>query len=263
MSAPSTVSWFGLEADYPETGSRVFCLAHAGGNPRSLLAWQRLVDPSVRIIPVYLPGRAHRVDDPEPASLTALADAVAEAISGRADLPFQLFGHSFGALLAFEVARRLRHVPTLRTLVASGCSAPSRQPSDQVVRAAQVNGQEFATIVGSYGGLPPEILADEELHRLLFPTLKTDVRLISRYQYRSAPPLTVDLVLVNGHDDPHVNVESLAPWADEFVTTPEVRWSPGGHFYFTDRPAALVEVFQRLRTEPGRPSGVEDHVELI
>lgn len=263
MSTPSNASWFGPEADGPTAGSRVFCLAHAGGNPRSFLTWQRLVDPSVRIVPVYLPGRAHRMDDPEPGSLTALADAVAEAISTRDGLPFQLFGHSFGALLAFEVARRLRHVPTLRTLVASGSSAPSRQPSAQVVRAAQVDGREFAEIVGSYGGLPPEILADEELHRLLFPSLKTDVRLIAGYQRRPAPPLMVDVVLVNGHDDPHVSVESLAPWADECVAAPEVRWSEGGHFYFIDRPAAVVEVFQRLRTDPGRAPGVEDQVELI
>jgi surfactin synthase thioesterase subunit len=263
MSAPSNASWFGPETDGRTAGSRVFCLAHAGGNPRSFLAWQPLVDPSVQIVPVYLPGRAHRVDEPEPASLDALADAVAEAVSTRADLPFQLFGHSFGGLLAFEVARRLRHLPTLRALVASGCSAPACQPSAQVVRAARVDGREFAEIVSSYGGLPPEIVADEELHRLLFPSLKTDVRLIAGYQHRPAPPLMVDLVLVNGHDDPHVSVESLAPWADECVVAPEVRWSEGGHFYFTDRPAAVVEVFQRLRTDPGRVSGVEDHVELI
>jgi surfactin synthase thioesterase subunit len=259
----STAGWFQPGAAGQMPDGRVFCFAHAGGNPRSFLPWQSLVGPSVEIVPVYLPGRAHRDEEPPPTSLTGLADDVTEAVAGRADIPFHLFGHSFGALLAFEVARRLRHVGTLRALVASGCSAPSLQPSAQVVRAAEVDGREFAEIVNSYGGVPPEIVADEELHHLLFPSLKADVKLLAGYRYQPAAPLFTDLVLINGRDDPHIAPESLEPWADECATAPEQRWSDGDHFYFTQRPGAVVDVFRRLVQNPRHALGVEDHVELI
>ncbi len=263
MPGMSSLGWFQRSSAGQTPQGRVLCFAHAGGNPRSFLPWQSLVGPAVEIVPVYLPGRAHRDEEPKPTSLTRLADEATEAVATLADVPFYLFGHSFGGLLAFEVARRLRHLETLRALVASGCSAPSLQPTPRVVRAAVVEGQEFAEIVSSYGGLPPEIVADEELHHLLFPTLRSDIRLIAEYRYEPAAPLSIDLVLINGRDDPHVTPETLQPWRNECVATPELCWSEGGHFYFTERPAAVVDVFRRLARSSHHSPGMEDHVELI
>jgi hypothetical protein len=104
------------------------------------------------------------------------------------------------------VARRLRGHPGLRALVASGCSAPALQPAEKVVRAATVQGREFAEIVASYGGLPPEIVADEELHHLLFPSLRADVELIAGYRgYLDANPDDSVWIVFDGPKESVVN----------------------------------------------------------
>lgn len=263
MPGSAEAGWFLSGTAAPAPGGRVFCFAHAGGNPRLFLDWQPLVGSSVEIVAVCPPGRAHRADESAPRSLSELADAAAEAIAVCADRPVYLFGHSFGALIAFEVARRLRGMGALHALVASGCSAPSLQPSARVARASRLEGREFAEIVASYGGLPPEIVADEELHHLLFPSLKADVRLIADYRYRPAAPLPVEVVLINGRDDPHVTADTLEPWGQECSAVPERHWAEGGHFYFTERPAAVVDVLRRLVDDPRHAFGVGHHVELI
>jgi surfactin synthase thioesterase subunit len=157
-----------------------------------------------------------------------------------------LFGHSLGALVAFEVARRLRDAPGLRHLVASGASAPALMPSARVVRAARLQGREFAEAVGAFGGLPPEIVAAEELHDLLLPGVQADFRLVAGYRYRPAAPLPVGVTVINGLDDDHVTPERLAGWADESATPLRRHWAPGGHFYLRDQPAAVVDILRQV-----------------
>jgi len=256
--------WFHPALDEAPDTPRVFCFPHAGGNPRTFLAWQPLLrtpgtGATPRITVVGMPGRGHRAHEQPPTSVADLADGAAEAIAAVAgDGPICLFGHSLGALVAFEVARRLRDTPALRHLVASGCSAPSLLPSARVVRTAGLRGREFAEAVGFFGGLPPEIVAAEELHDLLLPGLRADFRLVAEYEYRPAAPLPIGVSLINGREDPHVDPAALQPWREETVEAPAYHWSPGGHFYFEERPQAVADV---LRTVAA--STPAHHVELI
>ncbi|MEU8464664.1 alpha/beta fold hydrolase [Streptomyces sp. NPDC029003] len=234
----------------PDPAARVYCFPHAGGNPRTFLGWQPALERDARILAVCPPGRGHRFREPAPASLTELADGAATAIAldAAADRPFLLFGHSFGAALAFEVARRLDGVHGFAGLVASGCSAPSLLPTPRVVEAAALEGRAFAEAVRFFGGLPPEVLEDDAVRELLLPHLLADFRMVAGYRYRhgAAAALTVPLTLVNGTEDPHVSPAALGPWADECAAEPDRYWVPGGHFYFEDRPHSVTAVLGAL-----------------
>jgi surfactin synthase thioesterase subunit len=239
---------------------RIFCFPHAGGNPRTFLDWQPLLGEHIQIVAIGMPGRGHRLDEPAPTSVTEFAEAAATAIAEAGDQPAYLFGHSLGALIAFEVARRLRAVPTVRHLVASGCSGPSLLPTPRVVRTSRLEGREFAEAVGFFGGLPPEIVAAEELHDLILPSLQADFRLVAGYHYEPAAPLTVGVTLVNGRNDPHVEPEAVAAWARETTVPPTAHWTDGGHFYFDGAPGKITSVLRALVE-----SDQDDvhHVELI
>ncbi|TVT61265.1 thioesterase, partial [Amycolatopsis rhizosphaerae] len=181
--------WFIVQGD--NRPARVFCFPYAGGNPRTYLGWQPALDADADVVAVCPPGKAHRAHETLP-PFDALADAAAAAIAeeSRGDQrPIHLFGHSFGGLLAFEVARRLRGLPNLRHLVASGISAPSLLPSRRVRRIAELNGKEFAEALAFFGQFPPDVLADEGVLALLLPGLKADFDLAVGYRYRPAPPL--------------------------------------------------------------------------
>jgi surfactin synthase thioesterase subunit len=192
------------------------------------------------------------------AGVDAYADGVAAAIAPVVDRPTILFGHSLGALVAFEVARRLRDLRLVTDLVASGCAAPVLLPSPRVIAAARLEGRAFARAVGFFGGLPPEVVDDEELHDVVLPPLLADFRLVAGYRYEPAAPLNATLHLVQGEDDPHVLASSLEPWSAEVTTAPRMLQVRGGHFYFEQDSTLLVRLLRDLAL-----AAVERHTEVI
>lgn len=242
--SPSS-AWFHTFGS-PPADPRVYCFPHAGGNARMFLDWQSAVDGMAHIVPVVMPGRGHRFAEPLPTSVEQYAHGAAAAIAATEGTSYYLFGHSLGALVAFEVARRLRTDPRLRHVIASGAAAPVLMPSPRVMRAAALERREFAAAIGSFGGLPPEVLASEELHDLLLPGVQADFRLAAGYRYRPTAPLVVGLSLVNGRDDTHVTHERLAGWDAESRLPVRRHWVPGGHFYLQDRPESVLAVLHAL-----------------
>lgn len=253
-----STDWFVSAGPGREGSPRIFCFPHAGGSPRAFLDWQGALGDDADIVGVCRPGREHRAAEPAP-SITELVDGAAAAIAAvtAADgRPCYLFGHSLGALVAFEVCRRLSGLAAPRHLVASGCSAPSLLPSQRVRQMATLTGAEFAEAIAFFGGLDPEIIADAEVRDLLLPGLIADFRMAVGYRYRPGPPLAIPATVVVGCDDPHVRQEQAAPWDREFTWPPEHRWVDGGHFYFDPDPGTLIGILRSLVS-------ADEHVELI
>lgn len=254
----TTAAWFRSAAPDTPGGLRAYCFTHAGGDTAEYLRWQPGLGSAVRIVTVTMPGRGHRWSEPAPASIDDFADAAAEAVAGHATGPFLLFGHSLGAVVAFEVARRLRADARLVHLVASGAAAPELMPSQRVVRAAALTGRAFAEAVGAFGGLPAEVVAAEELHDLLLPGVQADFRLVAGYRYRPAAPLPVPVTLINGVDDDHVTADRLAGWARETTGPVDVRWAAGGHFHLRTDPGPVLGVLRGVTAGENAAPGHSD-----
>ena len=113
----------------------LFCLPYAGGSAMRIYgAWRSALRGQVDVVPVELPGRGARITEPLRTEVTALAEDALGAVLPRLDRPYALFGHSLGALVAFELARRLQHLyrrPAAHLFV-SGHGAPQleRVPDD-------------------------------------------------------------------------------------------------------------------------------------
>jgi surfactin synthase thioesterase subunit len=259
MSAPvvrDAAGWFIGGDGAPARAARIFCFPHAGGSPRAFLDWQPGLAPDAEILAVCRPGREHRAAEPAPTidELVTGATAAIAACVAADERPFYLFGHSLGALVAFEVCRRLP-VPPLQ-FVASGCAAPSLLPSRRVRDIAQLTGAAFAEAVGFFGGLPAEVIADEELRDLLLPGVIADFRMAVGYRYAPGPALRVPATLIVGRDDPHVRAAQVELWAREFARPPDRYWVDGGHFYFDPRPDAAIGILRAVVQ-------ADQHVELI
>jgi surfactin synthase thioesterase subunit len=261
-----TGDWFVTRGGLAAAGSpRIFCFPHAGGSPRAFLDWQAGLADDAEVVGVCRPGRDHRAAEPAPTigELIDGATAVIADATKRDGRPYYLFGHSLGALVAFEVCRRLTG-PALagpapagpRHLVASGCSAPSLLPSQRVKQIAELTGAEFAEAIGFFGGLAPEVSADPELRDLLLPGLIADFRMAVGYRYQPGPLLAVPATLVVGRDDPHVKQEQIAPWDREFGWPADRHWVAGGHFYFDPDPGSIIGILRSLVL-------ADQHVELI
>jgi len=193
----------------PSSDALIFCFPYAGGSAAGYLDWQEDVGDVARLVAVRLPGRrAARRRGPRRPTLAAWADVTAGAITryldGDTHRPVVLFGHSFGALLAFETA------PPPRP--AAGPAAPGRLRLCGTLAAAQrlpalgrpgSTGGAFAEAVGRVRRRSGRRSSRTRTCRTCCcPDLRTDVVMMARYTYRPAPPLPAGVSLVNGAGRP-------------------------------------------------------------
>lgn len=232
----------------PSHKLRLFCFAYAGGNGQIFRAWQAALGPQIEVCAIQLPGRGARMMEPLYSNMQELVPVVAQVVASQNNMPFAFFGHSLGALLAFEVARYLQfqHLPQPVHLIASGTSAPQkRTPPDNL---HLMSDNDLIVELGKYNGTPPEVLAHRELMELVLPCIRADFALVETYQYRPMPLLTLPLTVFSGRLDDRVSEEQVNYWQRESSGDTNIRWFSGGHFFINTEPkevqAAVLEQLQ-------------------
>lgn len=219
----------------------LFCLPYAGGSaPRAYGSWQAALPAGVRVVPVELPGRGARITEPLLTSVTALADDALGAVLPRVDRPYALFGHSLGALVAFELARRLEHLhrrPPVHLFV-SGHEAPQLPKVSET--DYQLPMEEFTQRLRDLAGTPEEVLANEELLQLFAPIIRADFEAADTYEFRPGPRLSCPITVYGGVSDPEAPVDTLPPWDQHTSGHCAVRLLPGEHFFLHQEEDALL-----------------------
>jgi surfactin synthase thioesterase subunit len=227
---------------------RLYCFPHAGGSAAEFLRWDVHL-PEAEIWGVHLPGRGGRLAEPAFTDVAACVEAL--VASATFQPPFVFFGHSLGALLAYETARLLRERgrPEPERLLLSAKAAPHHQHLDPPVR--DLAGKELLAEVGRrYGGLPPELAANPDLVDLMLPACRGDFAMVETYRHRPGPPLACPITILGGDADP-VPRQHLAGWCGYTTEEVEFRMFPGGHFYFREQWEAVSEVVREaLRSAP-------------
>jgi medium-chain acyl-[acyl-carrier-protein] hydrolase len=211
---------------------RLFCLPYAGGAASAYRTWDDALAPDVELCPVQLPGRGSRFREPSFRRLADLVRALTQGLLPLLDRPFAVFGHSMGAVVAFELARELRRrgAPGPVLLAVSGHQAP-RRPEPEPPFSHLADAEFVAEVRRRYDGIPQEVLAEEELLQLLLPALRADVEALEGYTYSADAPLACPISCFGGEDDRHVSLADLEAWRDETRATATVRTFPGGHFF--------------------------------
>jgi medium-chain acyl-[acyl-carrier-protein] hydrolase len=161
--------------------------------------------------------------------VSVLADAVSES----AGSDFAFFGHSMGALLAFELARELRRRGSISPagLVVSGARAPALAGAAAGKRHCDLPREELIEHLRSLGGTPPEVLELPELMDLLLPALRADFKVCENYRYVAEPPLSAPLTVLFGEEDEEVRPHHVAGWGGETTSECTIRSFTGGHFF--------------------------------
>ena len=230
---------------------RLFCFPYAGGGIASFQPWQSELGEHTEVCAIQLPGRGPRLLEPSIRSFDELVGQLAEVVSANAELPFWLFGHSLGALLAFEVARRLqRHgLHNLRGLMVSGCEAPHRR--SQRPRLHEFDDEALIERLQALNGTPRELLQNRELMQLLLPSVRADFELFSNYHYQPAQALEVPVTVFAGLHDDHVEHANIPCWREQVGATFALHWIPGDHFFIdSQRPTMLAHIRNTLQESP-------------
>jgi surfactin synthase thioesterase subunit len=236
---------------HPSPGGDIdlYCFPHAGGAATTYRPLSVTLSPDIEVRAIQYPGRQDRRSEACAPEIGALADAlfdvIGAAVKAEPDRRFAFFAHSMGAVVAFEVARRLQDAsaPMPVRFFASGRRAPSRRREENVHLRGD---REFIAEMRRLGGTDQRLIDDDELLMLMLPTVRSDYRAIETYVYAPGPPLNCPISVLIGDSDPRVTADEARAWADH--TTGEIGFHTfsGGHFYLDPQRDQVARVIREV-----------------
>lgn len=223
---------------------------HAGGGAGFYRPLAEAFPPWIDVRVVQYPGRETRVGEPLVGDMRVLADRAADALAPllgpSLDRPVAVFGHSMGAIVGYEVTRRLESLGAAPVrLFASARHPPVAHVGDRMVHL--LDEDAFVRVLRETGGTPAALLDDAEMRAYLLPIVRNDYRLIETYVPSPGPPLRTGIVSIAADDDLTVSAGQIEGWRRATSGPFEHLAFPGGHFYLFQERAALVRaVLDRL-----------------
>lgn len=250
MSATTNVaafdSWIAFRKPCPEARLRLFCFPYAGAGALIFRTWPDGFPADVEVCSIQLPGRGTRLMERPFTQLSSLVEALAEALVPLLDKPFAFFGHSLGALVSFELARRIRGqygVHPVRLFVSAG-RAPQIPNRDAPLHTLPET--EFLAELRRLNGTPGELLDHKELMEIMLPVLRADFAMFETYVYSTGAPLNCPISAFGGLQDRRVSKSDLEAWRIQTGVSFSLRMLPGDHFFLT-QPLLLRALSQELR----------------
>jgi len=216
-----------LQADAPV---RLVCFHFAGGSAQSFFPWRVLSDGACELIAAELPGRNRRYHEPFCSSILEAAESFAQTFSRLPPKPTVFYGHSLGALLAYETTRELSQLGQMmpQRLIVSSRAAPVKLPSS--IGLPVLSDDALLSYLSDLRGTKTEVLKNKALMSMMLPIIRSDLQLIYDYQHQSSPFLEVPVDVIGAIDDVHCPLEWLLGWRDVTRGKFALHMIPGGHF---------------------------------
>lgn len=263
-------SWIAYRKTQPNAKVRLFCFPYGGAGASIYNNWQRSLPETIEICPIQLPGRENRMNEQITTDIALLINNLAEHLKNEFNLPFAFFGHSFGALIAFELIRYLRkcQLPLPIQFFASAFPdprAPTRSLNNllQQLKTNNLNILELdnadtisllndkqltqlASIFNEHNDINYDPAMNKELFKILLPILIADMRLVKNYQFTEDTPLEVPITVFSGKHDSRVSYNDMAGWVTHTKTEYQTYELNGGHLFIRDD-QNRQEIFQKIK----------------
>ncbi|GAA0324517.1 alpha/beta fold hydrolase [Streptomyces polychromogenes] len=234
----------------PDDGPLLVCFPHAGGSATAFRPLSADLSAHTAVRAVQYPGRQDRHTEAPATRLGALADAVSVVLAAETGRPLVLYGHSMGALVAYETALRLQdRYPAAAPvgLVVSGAQAPGVPRTDGVHRR---DDDGVIEEIRKLNGTAPELLADPDVRAMILPAVRGDYEALETYRARpDAPRLDCPVSVLIGTEDTQTTQEGALRWQETTAAGFGLRGFPGGHFFTeSHRPQVAAALTDDIRS---------------
>lgn len=230
--------------------TKLYIFPHAGGSAQYYVPFAKAFSSDIKRIAVQYPGRRGTHDLASFTSIPDLADGVLQMLSplDQSDGKVAFFGHSMGALLAFEVARRLDAAGSpIAALFVSACAAPGRIGYDYI----QESDRGLLDAVSQMTGAKPEFLENEEFAAKILPTLR-GLKAIANYECPPDATVSCPIFAFLGDDDEVATYDKVLPWSQRTASKFTARVFSGHHFYLNDHlPEVVGEIEEKISSYCG------------
>lgn len=237
----TTEKWLHWPRAKSNASLSMFCFPYACAGTQIFHQWPSFLPLDVDVCGIQLPGRGFRINEEPYTDIFKLVEDVCKAILMELDGPYVLFGHSMGAMLAYEVAKELHRMTGVwpEQLIVSAYRAPT------IIRTGKkyhkTTDREFMAKINSLGGIPSSICNDSELIDLFLPVFRADFALIENYPFGNSKPVSCDITAFAGTCDPEASIDEVDAW--KLVTNGnfKLRQVIGGHFFIHEAQAAFLD----------------------
>jgi surfactin synthase thioesterase subunit len=238
--------WIRTYVPGPPSALDVVHFPHAGGSASYYRPFCAALADRFNAHALQYPGRQDRRDEPSVTDLHVLADLIFDQLRPLTDRPVAFFGHSMGALLAFEVTRRFERELGVSpaALFLSGRRAPSRHRDEHVDLTGDAG---LLAEIQELSGTDPQLLGDDEMLQMIMEPLRADYRALGDYRFAPQPPVHCPVAVLTGVDDPRTSEDEATSWREHTTGEFDLRVFPGGHFFISENVAAVTDyVAERL-----------------
>lgn len=228
----STNKWFPFAHNRDgRKHKQVFCFHYAGGSSVIFKQWAAASRP-VEFIPVELPGRGSRSAEVCLENFDQLTEQLLTGLLPAIDNhPFYFFGHSMGAVIAFEVAWHLQNRYRIHPekLIVAGRHAP-HQPDPSIFKS-YMNDEALIRELKRLNGTPQAILENKEILGFLLPMIRSDYKLHESYRYRGQKLNKIPVVAHAGKHDHEANAVLMQHWREATDGDFALKEFDGNHFF--------------------------------
>lgn len=235
----------------PTDRLRLVCLAHAGGGAAPFVRWARRMPEGVALCPLRRPGREAMLAVPPLRSVAAIADGAFAALSTLRPMRTILLGHSLGAAVAFEVARRMEGAGHRPELLIASARRPPHLPDTRPRLSGLPDAQFIDELDATYGGIPAAVRAVPELLAMMLPALRADLAASEAHRVEAEPRLSCPIRVCHGDADKALDFATLPGWQAVTRGATTVEAYRGGHFYLFEQPDFLDDLCADLAKRVG------------
>ena len=237
-------SWFTNYSKNSGAPYRLFTFPFAGGGAAIYRKWPERFS-NVEVLAALLPGREGRIGEPALTSMETMLQQLVPAIAPLLDRPYVFFGHSMGALIAFELTRRLARdgLRCPECLFVSAFRSPDRPSRNRILHP--LSDREFVRELTTYGGIPAQVLEMPELLELMVPTLRADFSVLETYRFVPAEPVASPIVAFCGTQDDVATRQEMLDWRDKTSAEFFLHDLQGDHFFLQSAEVALLDLVNK------------------
>lgn len=235
--------WLSFPKPNPDARLRLFCFPYAGGGAHIYFPWQKQLSPWIEVCAIQLPGRGVRFSDKPYSNHQHIVSEVLDSMTEYMDKPFAVFGHSMGALLAYELIQEIQSkgLPQAEHLFVSGRRA---MHVDTKIRPIyDLPETELISELRKLNGTPVEVLENKELMSLVLPVIRADFKLCDTYSHSEHHnKLEVNITAFEGDNDHKAQGSNVSAWQELTSGYFESKKLSGDHFFIHSNEKHLLQM---------------------
>ena len=234
---------------------QIFLLHFAGGSCYSFDFLTKNIQSDFEVHSLELPGRGKRSSEELLRSKNqCVIDYVAQIKQLRNDNPFIIYGHSMGATLSLSVAKILEYQnDPPEYLVVSGNAGPglnTEEGNDPSKKRYLMSDSDFKQELVDLGGVPMEILENEELFNFFSPIMRADFEVLEKDNF-SERDLKINVpvfALMGSEEEDVVHIEN---WKNFTQQDFQYRILQGNHFFINHHAKLLAAILSEYASKFG------------